>query len=112
VLVGMPGLEKRLARFAQLYSQVGFVHQYRVLSTDAMRQILVYKWQQLGLTLRPDDFADAEGMAAIIRITNGNLRLVQRLFSQIERIMQINRLPAISPDVVEAARQSLVIGSV
>jgi len=50
-------------------------------------------------------------VAAVIRITGGNLRLVQRLFSQIERILQINGLRAITPDVVDAARQSLVIGT-
>jgi hypothetical protein len=49
-------------------------------------------------------------MAAVIRVTGGNLRLVQRLFSQIERILAINQLQAVTPEVVEAARQSLVIG--
>jgi DNA transposition AAA+ family ATPase len=110
ILIGMPGLERRLARYAQLYSRVGFVHQFRPLSPDAMRLILAYKWEQLGLTLVPDDFTTAEAMAAIIRVTGGNFRLVQRLFSQIERVLQINRLQAITPEVVEAARQGLVIG--
>jgi DNA transposition AAA+ family ATPase len=110
VLIGMPGIEKRLARYAQFYSRVGFVHQFRTLSVEAMRLILAHKWEQLGLRLRPDDFSDAEAMAAIIRITGGNFRLVHRLFSQIERILQINGLQAITPDVIEAARQSLVIG--
>jgi hypothetical protein len=110
VLIGMPGIEKRLARYAQFYSRVGFVHHYRTLSADAMRLVLAHKWEQLGLVLVPDDFTTAEAMAAIIRITGGNLRLVQRLFSQIERILAINRLQAVTPEVVEAARQTLVIG--
>ncbi len=112
VLIGMPGLERRLARYAQFYSRVGFVHQFRTLSADGMRLILAQKWGQLGLTLAPDDVTDAEAIGAILRITGGNFRLVQRLFSQIERILEINSLRAITPDVVDAARQSLVIGTV
>jgi DNA transposition AAA+ family ATPase len=64
----------------------------------------------LGLECSPEDFTDAEAMAAIGRITGGNVRLVQRLFSQIERILQINQLRTISKEVVEAARENLVIG--
>jgi DNA transposition AAA+ family ATPase len=106
----MPGLEKRLARYAQLYSRVGFVHQFRTLSSEEMLFILEHHGQRLGLTLTPDDFTDAEAIAAVIQITSGNFRLVQRLFSQIERVLQINELRTITKEVVEAARENLVIG--
>jgi len=110
VLIGMPGLEKRLARYAQLYSRVGFVHQFRPLGVEEMRFILAHKWQELGLTVTADDFTDGEAIAAMIRITGGNFRLVQRLCSQIGRILAINGLQTITAEVVEAARESLVIG--
>ncbi len=110
VLIGMPGLEKRLARYAQLYSRVGFVHQFRPLGVEEMRFILTHKWQEMGLTLAPDDFTDAEAIAAMIRITGGNFRLVQRLCSQIARTLEINALRTVTAEVVEAARESLVIG--
>ena len=45
-----------------------------------------------------------------IRITSGNFRLVQRLFSQIERVLQINELRTVTKEVVETARENLVIG--
>jgi DNA transposition AAA+ family ATPase len=111
VLIGMPGLEKRLSRYGQFYSRVGFVHQYRPLSADAMHAVLAQKWEQRGIPLDPNKLTDAEALAAVMRITTGNFRLVDRLFSQIERVLEINGLHEITPDVVEAARHSLVIGS-
>jgi hypothetical protein len=44
------------------------------------------------------------------RITGGNFRLVQRLFSQIDRLLRINELQTITQEVVEAAREQIVIG--
>ncbi len=72
VLIGMPGIEKRLARYPQLYSRVGFVHHYRPLSADELAFVLARHWP--GLHLDAADFTTGEAVAAITRITNGNFR--------------------------------------
>ena len=110
ILIGMPGLEKRLARYPQLYSRVGFAHRYEPLSADELRFVLTHHWQRLGLTLSADDFTDSEAVAAVARITNGNFRLVHRLFAQITRILDINQLTTVTSEVVQAARDALDIG--
>lgn len=110
ILIGMPGLEKRLARYPQLYSRIGFAHRYKTLSSDELRFVLAHHYQRLGLALCPADFTDAEAIAAITRITNGNFRLLARLFAQIQRVLEINRLHTITAEVVDAARETLVIG--
>lgn len=111
MLIGMPGIEKRLARYPQLYSRVGFAHHYRPLQDDELTFVLTRHWRPLGLSLDSTDFTDTQAMAAISRITRGNFRLLHRLFVQIERILRINELHVITEDVVEAARSTLVIGA-
>jgi DNA transposition AAA+ family ATPase len=111
MLIGMPGIDKRMARYPQLYSRVGFAHHYRPLQGDELTFVLTRHWRQLGLSLDSADFTDTQAMAAISRITRGNFRLLHRLFVQIERILQINELQVITEDVVEAARSTLVIGA-
>jgi len=54
---------------------------------------------------------DADVQAAIIRITGGNFRLLQRLLTQIARVVEINALSQVTREVVDAARESLVIGA-
>jgi DNA transposition AAA+ family ATPase len=110
LLIGMPGLERRLARYPQLYSRIGFPHRYQPLSSDELRFVLAHHWQRLGLQLNAEDFTDTEAVAAVARITNGSFRLVLRLFTQIKRILEINQLTTVIREVVEAARETLVIG--
>jgi hypothetical protein len=70
--------------------------------------VLARRWP--GLHLDAADFTTGETVAAITRITNGNFRLTGRLIAQIQRILDINHLSVVTREVVEAARESLVIG--
>jgi DNA transposition AAA+ family ATPase len=111
MLIGMPGMEKRMARYPQLYSRVGFAHHYRPLQGDELSFVLTRHWRKLGLNLDAADFSDTQAIAAIARITGGNFRLLHRLFVQIERVLQINEMTLITDEVVNAARSTLVIGA-
>lgn len=110
VLIGMPSIEKRLSRYPQLYSRIGFAHEFDNLSKDETHNILEYNWADLGIDIKLEDFTDYEAITTIIKITKGNFRLIHRLFAQIDRILRINQLDPITVEVVEAARDSLVIG--
>jgi hypothetical protein len=109
VLVGMPGIEKRIARFPQFYSRIGFVHEFRVLDSVEMQKLLEQRWTPVGVTL-PNEPLAPEVIAKLIRMTGGNFRLLTRILTQIERVLDVNRMHIVSPEVVEAARDSLVIG--
>jgi DNA transposition AAA+ family ATPase len=109
VLIGMPGIEKRIARFPQFYSRIGFVHEFRPLDATEMQELLERRWAPVGVTLPDEPFAP-EVMAWLIRMTGGNFRLLTRLLTQIERVLEVNDLQTVSAEVVEAARDSLVTG--
>ncbi len=111
VLIGMPGLEKRLSRYPQLSSRVGFVHAFRPRRVAQLRELLQAKWTPSGTALPEEGVTDEEALAAIIRVTGGNFRLLHRLLTQIARLVEINALQTITSEVVEAARESLVIGT-
>jgi DNA transposition AAA+ family ATPase len=89
---------------------VGFVHEFRTLRQEDLDLVLAWQWQQLGLLLDSVDPNDAAAVATVLRITSGNFRLIERLFSQIDRVLRINQLRAVTKEVVETARESLVIG--
>ncbi|KTR93807.1 ATP-binding protein [Microbacterium testaceum] len=111
ILIGMPGIDQRFRHYPQLYSRLGFSHHYRTLGRDELLFVLDRHWKRLGKTLDPDDFTDAQAIAAIERITRGNFRLLERLFPQISRVLKINQLDTITDDVIEAAASILVIGT-
>lgn len=111
VLIGMPGLEKRLARYPQLYSRVGFVHQFHALTAEEVRGLLQRQWSPPGTDLPEGGIADEQAVASILRITGGNFRLLARLLTQIARILEVNEADEVTVAVVEAARESLVIGA-
>ena len=90
VLIGTPGLQKRLARYAQLYSRIDFVHHFRSLAGQELQQVIERQTVQLGLGLELHTPADVEVVSAIARATHGNLRLIE----QIERVVHINELSA------------------
>lgn len=109
VLIGMPGIEKRAARFPQFYSRIGFVQEFRPLDSTQVQDLLEKRWTPDGVVL-PDEPLHPEVMASLIRMTGGNFRLLTRLLTQIERVFSVNDLHFVSTAVVEAARDSLVIG--
>jgi DNA transposition AAA+ family ATPase len=109
ILIGMPGLEKRLARYPQFYSRIGFVHEFRPLDATGIRRLLEQRWTPSDVKLPEQPWAE-DAVAAIIRITGGNFRLLNRLLAQMERILEVNGLQQITKAVIETARETLVIG--
>jgi type II secretory pathway predicted ATPase ExeA len=62
ILIGMPGIEKRIARFPQFYSRIGFVHEFRPLGDGEMQELLERRWAPAGVrfsegTLTPEVIA-------------------------------------------------------
>lgn len=110
VFIGMPGIEKIIEYYPQLYSRVGFVHQFKNLGKSEIEFIIANQFSRLGLAIEEDNFTDQEAVSAVIRMTNGNFRLINRLLKQAYRIMQVNSMTTLTADIFEAARKCLLIG--
>ncbi|MBP2385164.1 AAA family ATPase [Paeniglutamicibacter kerguelensis] len=109
ILIGMPRIEKRLARYPQLYSRIGFAHEYRQLTPEELTAVLTRRFDPEREAL--DDGVDhATAIATIVRIIGGNFRLVDRLLTQIDRVQTVNGLTGLTPEIVDTARQALLIG--
>ena len=83
----MPGIEKRLPRYPQLYSSIGIGHKFDKLIEDKIHHIMEYKWEELRLSIQLEYFANYEAVTSIIKIISENFRLIQKIFTQIERIL-------------------------
>ena len=81
-----------------------------MLSQDEIRWLLEQRWNHLGMHIHVVDFTDQEALAALVRITVGNFRVIHRLLMEVERILEINDLQTVTKDFVETARESLVLG--
>lgn len=109
VLLGMPGLEKRIARAPQLYSRIGFNHEMEPLSEEEARFFLDQRWRHR-VSVSSSDFTDQEAVTTILRITRGNIRLIERLMMQVELVLVANQRTVVTKEVVETARKNLIIG--
>ena len=102
VLIGMPGIEKRVARFPQFYSRIGFVHEFRPLDEAQMARPLNERWLPAGVRL-PDALLAPEVIATLIRMSGGELPTADPSRTVLEG-------ESVSKEIVTAARDSLVIG--
>lgn len=110
IFIGMPGIEKIIERFPQLYSRVGFVHHFKNLGAGEIEFIIAKHFSKLGIHIDGGDFSDQEVVSSIIRMTNGNFRLINRLLKQSKRIMQVNCMTSLTAEIIAAARKCLLIG--
>lgn len=92
-----------------LYSRVGFAHEMEPLSDEETHDFLSKRWSHR-VKAYSDDFTDKEAIAAIVRIARGNIRLIERLMLQVEHVLVANQLQIVTKEVVETARQNLIIG--
>ena len=96
VLIGTPGVEKRLARYPQFYSRIGFVHEYSALRAPETEALLTSGWAPPGVTLPPRAL-NAEIITRIAAMTAGNFRLLNRLLTQLERVLSVNDVEKLLP---------------
>lgn len=95
VLIGMPGIEKRVTRFPQFYSRIGFVHEFRPLDEAQIVKLLEQRWAPPGVTL-PEEILAPDVIASLVRMSAGNFRLLSRLLTQVERILKVNDFPVVT----------------
>ena len=105
----MPSVVEPVSQF--YVRLVGFVHQFRALTHKEMQPIVERLWKRTcHMPYDPANVEESAACAALLRMTRGNLRLIDRLFKQVRRVMKVNHLSHIDERVVQTARESLIVG--
>lgn len=78
------------------------------LSNDETRFFLDQRWGHR-VSAHSDDFTDQEVVAAILRLIKGNLRLIDHLMMQVAHILIANEMTLVMKEVVETARENLIV---
>ena len=95
-----------MARFPQFYSRIGFVHEFRPLAAAKVHSLLEGGWAPSGDVL-PDALLSPEVLAAIVRMTGGNFRLLNRLLTRSSGYYRSTRLrPSPSRSSTQHAKAS------
>ena len=105
-------MEKQMLTSFSDYQRTDAMKKYKIIEPyinkqETIKEISIrtlYRWVQ------KYEHNIYEAITTIIKITKGNFRLIHRLFAQIDRILRINQMDKITVEVVEAARDSLVVG--
>src|SRR5712664_4118943 len=74
---------------------LGSLDPLEALSEEEARFFLEQRWSHR-VNAHSDDFTDQEAVAAILRITRGNIRLIERLMMQVEHVLAANQLQVVT----------------
>jgi transposase InsO family protein len=109
---GVPRGRGKIERFFRSVNELFLqnIPGYAPKGYQAEAQLELSAFEQQLVKAHSDDFTDQEAVAAILRITRGNMRLIERLMMQVEHILVANQLQVVTKEVVETARENLIIG--
>lgn len=115
IFLGTPKLERRVEKFPQLYSRIGFYQEYApftVQETEDFLALALSEWE--GLTDGPRirtatrTFSPTERSAiwTIQQVTGGVVREIRRIMEQVDRLVRVNKVSEMDPEVVRLAAEA------
>ena len=112
VFMGLHGFEKYISCLPQFRNRVGFRHEFKALPLAYMMGIVESEFfNTMGFGITNEIFDNRDTISRLVRATGGNMRILNRLCLQIKRILRIHNRDTITPEVIEAAREALIIGA-